>query len=117
MAVPSAEEIIGSIKATLEGIINEDLPVLTDFAQRQLKALADQTVWIAEATANGEFNSNPGLRDHFLTTLADMTNNFAKVMAGLILLTIEKIWNSLVSLLWDTLDKATGLTLPRPAPG
>lgn len=115
MGLPTVEEIIGDIKAVISGIANKDFPAISDFAQRQMRALAEQTVAIAEATAMGEFKDNPKLRDHFLDTLANMTKNFAKVVAGLIAITVEKIWNGLVNLLWNTLDKATGLSLSRPA--
>jgi hypothetical protein len=79
--------------------------------------MAEQTAFIAEATARGEFAGQSELRDHFLNTLAKMAENFARVIAGLVLITVEKIWNAIVGLLWDTLDDATGLVLPRPGLG
>ncbi len=115
--MPTADELIAAVKATISDVIKKDFPSITDFAQRQLKALADQTVLIGEATAHGEVVGKKDLLEHFLSQLAKMTENFARVMAGLVLIAIEKIWNALVDLLWDTLDGAAGFVLPRPTLG
>lgn len=109
-----ADELIAAMKAAVSGIAKKDFPALTDFAQRQMKALAEQAVWIGEATLQGEFTDKPGLRDHFLKTLDQMTKNLAAVLTGLVALSVEKIWNALVGVIWNALDKATGLALPRP---
>jgi len=113
----TADEIIAAVKATISGVINKDFPAIGAFAEGQLKAMAQQTVLIGEATAQGEFKGNDHLRDHFLNQLAKMAENFARVIAALVVIAIEKIWNALVDLLWDTLDGAAGFALPRPVRG
>ena len=110
----TADEIIAAVKATISGVIKKDFPAIGDFAEGQLRAIANQTVLIGQATVAGEFVGKDDLRDHFLNQLAKMAENFARVVAGLVLITIEKIWNAVIDLLWDTLDGAAGFALPRP---
>jgi hypothetical protein len=114
MALPTPEEILNGMEAAVTKITKKDFPVLAEFADRQMKALADQGVWIAEAMRMGEFDGKDQLRDHFLNTLSEMTENFAKVLTALVLITVEKLWNALVKVLWDAINKATSVALPLP---
>jgi hypothetical protein len=115
-ALPDPTKLIDDMKAAVTAITSKDFPALTTFAKRQMKALADQAVWIAHAQLNGDFTPRPQLRDHFLKQLDRMTQNFARVLVALVALTIEKIWNALVGVLWTAIGKAIGVTLPLPRP-
>ena len=76
--------------------------------------MAKQARWIAEAEARGEFADDPKLRDWFLTNLDDVARNFARTLRGLLAITIEKVWNAVVNVLWQVVEAAAGFRLPRP---
>jgi hypothetical protein len=53
-------------------------------------------------------------RDFFLDSLEDMALNFAKTLRGLLMVTIEKVWNAVVSVIWKAIPSVTGLALSTP---
>nr|WP_168710916.1 hypothetical protein [Ningiella ruwaisensis] len=93
-------------------VINEDITKLRGFSERQLKALATQANLIAQGVLSGAIDEE--LRDYFLDSLEDMALNFAKTLRGLLMITLEKVWNSIVGVLWNAIGKATGITLLTP---
>jgi hypothetical protein len=40
--------------------------------------------------------------------------NFAKTLRGLLMVTIEKVWNAIVGVIWKAIETATGIALPIP---
>jgi hypothetical protein len=112
--LPSVDELMKSISDAATGVINKDIKTIAGFAQSQEKKLAKFAIWIGEAELEGEFKDDPGLREDFLQSLQDMTRDFVNTLRGLTMITVEKIWNAIVNVIWDALDKATGLALPRP---
>jgi hypothetical protein len=45
-----------------------------------------------------------------------MTRSFVNTLAGLAVVTAEKLWNGIVGVLWGAINKATGLNLFPPPP-
>lgn len=43
-----------------------------------------------------------------------MATNFANTLKGLILISIEEVWNAVVNTLWGAISKAAGAALPKP---
>jgi hypothetical protein len=74
--------------------------------------MAQQAKWIAAATVSGELSSD--MRDFFLNTLKDSAVNFANTLKGLVVITIEKVWNALVGALWTAISNAIGAALQLP---
>ena len=93
-------------------VINQDVSVLRGFSERQLKALAKQAELIAKGVLSGDIDDD--LRDFFLDSLEDMALNFAKTLRGLLMVTIEKVWNALVGVLLGAVSAATGIDLAAP---
>ncbi len=112
--LPSVAQLMKDISDAASGVINKDIKTITGFAASQEKKLAKLAIWIGEAELAGEFNDDPDLRDDFLHSLQDLTRDFVNTLRGLTMITIEKIWNAIVGVILTALDKATGLTLPRP---
>lgn len=106
------DELVESLKTAASGVIQKDVTTLRGFSERQLQGMAKQAAWIAEATAKGEIDAE--LRDFFLNNLEDMAKNFANTLRGLLAVTIEKVWNALVTTLWKAIEKAAGVALPIP---
>lgn len=112
--LPKLEDLMRDISAAASAVVGKDISTITGFAKSQEIKLAKFAIWIAEAEVAGEFKNIPGLRDEFLQSLQDMILDFVNTLRGLAMVTVEKIWNAIVGVVWKALDKATGLTLPRP---
>lgn len=113
MAHPfDVDQLAADIKDAVSGVLQTDVTTLRGFSERQVKAMAKQAAWIAEATILGELSDE--LRDHFLDTLEDMARNFAHTLRGLVLITVEKVWNAVVATLWRAIGQAARIVIPLP---
>jgi predicted membrane chloride channel (bestrophin family) len=104
-------EVVDLARNAIEGIVGRDVRQIRGFSERQLKLLAKQAAWIAEARALGELDDED--YDGFLDRLEQMTRNFAETLRGLLLVTIEKIWNAVVDVLWGAIERVVGVPIPR----
>ena len=104
------EQLITDIKNTVSGILSRDVTTVRGFSSRQLRGIANQTSLIAAGIASGEITE--ATRDFFLEQLIELAQNFAKTLVGLVVATVEKVWNAIVGVLWSTISKATGIQLP-----
>lgn len=105
-------QIINDIKAAASGVIQKDISTVNGFSQRQIKKIAEQTELVGKGILNGEIT--PATQDFFLDQLAEMARNFARTLVGLIVVTIEKIWNAIIGVIWGTISKISGVVLPKP---
>ncbi len=108
--------LVDDLLRRLSEAIDGDIKEHVQFADRQAKALAKQAAWIAESTVNGELDDEE--RDWFLSNLGELTANFARTVATLTILTIEKAWNTIVEEIWKAINSAVdaslNFTLPIP---
>src|ERR1700733_15203795 len=107
------DALLANLKTVATGIIQQDVTTIEGYSERQLAAMAQQAKWIAAASLSGELSSD--MRDFFLNTLKDSATNFANTLKGLLIVTIEKLWNALVGALWGAINTAIGVALPLPA--
>lgn len=107
------ECLMTDLKVAASQVINQDITVLRGFSERQLKALAKQAELIATGVTSGEIDAD--LQDFFLDALEDMALNFAKTLRGLVMVTVEKVWNAIVCVLWQAIGAATGIRIATPA--
>lgn len=105
-------QLVTDIKTAVSGILQSDVSTFRGFSERQLEAIAKQTAFVAAGIATGEITSET--RDFFLDSLEDMALSFAKTLRGLVSVTIEKVWNAVVGVIWKAISTATGLALPVP---
>ncbi|MBN0988626.1 hypothetical protein SAMN03080615_03479 [Amphritea atlantica] len=108
----NTDQLVEDMKSAASQVINQDVTVLRGFSERQLKALAKQAQLIAAGVISGDIDAD--LQDFFLDSLEDMALNFAKTLRGLLMVTIEKVWNAVVGVLWNAIGSATGLDLSTP---
>lgn len=101
------------MKEAASQVINQDISALRGFSERQLKALAKQAELIAKGIASGDIDED--LRDFFLDSIEDMALNFAKTLRGLLMVTIEKVSNAIVRVLWSAISAASGIDLTPPS--
>ena len=104
------EDLVEEIKAAATAVLDKDVTTLRGFSDRQVKAIAQQTQLVATGIASGQITEET--REFFLDSLEDMALNFAKTLRGLLMVTVEKVWNAVVGVIWKTIDAATGIGMP-----
>ena len=111
MAIDVAQ-LVEDIKTAATQILNQDVTTLRGFSERQVKAIAQQAAFVESGILSGEITDET--RDFFLDSIEDMALNFVKTLRGLLMVTIEKVWNAIVGVIWKAIESATGFTLPKP---
>ena len=106
-------KLVDDIKAAASEVLEKDVTMLRGFSERQVKAIAQQTKLVTAGIASGQITDET--REFFLDSLEDMALNFAKTLRGLLMVTVEKVWNAVVAVIWKTISTATGLALPAVA--
>lgn len=95
--------IITDLKNITSEILGKDITQVRGFSERQLEAIALQTAVIQQGIASGDIDEE--LREFFLEGLEAMARNFVNTLKGIMMVTLEKLWNALVSYLY----KAVGI--------
>ena len=103
-------QLVNDMKTAASEILQKDVTTLRGFSERQVTALAQQTKLIAAGIASGQITEET--REFFLDSLEDMALNFAKTLRGLLMVTVEKVWNAVVGVIWKAIAGATGIALP-----
>lgn len=119
-----SDTFVSTVLGDLNDLVNGDIADYVAFAEKQMRSLGKQAAWIA-STAIVPFGHPGGFDDRgeldwFLDNLERMSANFARTIAGLTILTLEKAWNAIVGALWDAINAVTetalGFALPVPGP-
>jgi hypothetical protein len=105
-------QLIDTMKSTATAVINKDVTVLRGFSERQLEAIAKQTAFVASGITSGEITD--ATKDFFLDGIEDMVRSFSNTLRGLTAVTIEKVWNAIVGVIWDAIGKSAGIALHIP---
>jgi hypothetical protein len=105
-------QLVNDIKNAASQVLNKDVTTLRGFSDRQVKAIAQQAAFVEAGILTGGITDET--RDFFLDSLEDMALNFVKTLRGLMMVTIEKVWNAVIGVIWKAIEKATGITLPTP---
>ncbi|NIW84998.1 MAG: hypothetical protein GWN09_00055 [Gammaproteobacteria bacterium] len=106
------DQLVSDIKAAASEVLNKDVTTLRGFSERQVKAIAQQAKLVAAGIASGQITEET--REFFLDSLEDMALNFAKTLRGLLMVTVEKVWNAVVGVIWKAIGAAAGIALPTP---
>jgi hypothetical protein len=105
-------KVVSDIKTAATGVLGKDISAVEGFAETQLQMLAQQAAWIAQDTLSGQLSAD--LRDYFLENLKTLTGDFLNTLRGLVVITLEKLWNAVVGVLWDAIGSAIGVNLVAP---
>lgn len=112
MAAIDVNQLVSDIKTSATQILNKDISTVRGFSERQIKAIGQQAALVAAGIASGQITEET--REFFLESLEKMTQNFLDTLQGLLLVTIEKLWNAVVGVIWTAISGATGIVLPVP---
>lgn len=104
--------LIADMKDAASGILKSDVTTFRGFSERQIKAIAQQTSLVATGIATGEITKET--EQFFLDSIEDMTLSFVKTLRGLLMVTIEKVWNAIVGVLWNAISAVAKIVLPVP---
>src|SRR4051794_22597448 len=104
------DQLIADIKNTVSDILKKDIKAVNGFSERQLSGLAHQASLIASGIANGEITD--ATRDFFLDQLVQLAHNFVNTLIGLVIATIERLWNAVVAIIWQAISRVIGFELP-----
>ncbi|PQA58258.1 hypothetical protein [Siphonobacter curvatus] len=102
-------QLMKDISTAVSAVLGKDVTTIQGFRDRQLKAIAQQSALITAGIATGEITEET--REFFLDSLQDMVLNFLKTLQGVAQVTIEKAWNAAVTVIWDAIEKVTGIRL------
>jgi hypothetical protein len=98
-------EIIKDIKEVATNILEKDISTVRGFSERQVEAIAKQTIIIQKGVLNGDIDED--LKEFFLDGLEAMALNFVNTLKGILSVTIEKVWNAIVETLWNAIESVT----------
>jgi hypothetical protein len=109
MSSINGADLVEEIKGAASQVLSKDVATLRGFSERQIKSIAQQAELVATGIANGGITEET--REFFLDNLEDMALNFARTLRGLLMVTIEKVWNAIVGVIWGAIESATGLSV------
>lgn len=112
MAAINLDQLVSDMKTAASGILNADVSTFRGFSERQLRAIAQQAALVAMGITAKQITEET--EQFFLDSLEDMALSFAKTLRGLLMVTIEKVWNAVVGVLWNAISKAANVVLPVP---
>lgn len=98
-------QIINDIKEVASNILEKDISTVRGFSERQVEAIAKQTLIIQKGVLNGDIDED--LKEFFLNGLEAMALNFVNTLKGILSVTIEKVWNAIVDALWKAIESVT----------
>jgi hypothetical protein len=103
------DQLLDDMKNAATAIITKDVTTIRGFSNRQLNGIANQAALVATGIASGQIT--PATRDFFLDQIVELTQNFAESLVGLLMATIERVWNAIVNVIWQAISTATGINL------
>lgn len=110
MASIDISSLIQQMQSAASQVANKDISVLQGFSDRQIKAIAQQAALVSAGIASGQITEET--QSFFLDSLKTMAQSFANTLQGLTAVTIEKVWNAMVGVIWSAIGTATGIQLP-----
>jgi len=93
--------LIDTIKDVASSILEKDIALVKGFSERQVEAISKQTLIIKAGIASGEIEND--LIPFFLDGLKAMVTNFINTLKGILKVILEKVWNGIVSALYEAI--------------
>ena len=97
------QQILNDLIAALKGELGVGYCKIQDFAESQGRLLAKQAEGIAKSRAGGRLAEDNELYAFFLDNLKANSENMAKSLVMLTILTIEQAWNAVAGILWGSI--------------
>ncbi|HZP20478.1 MAG TPA: hypothetical protein VFB16_09740 [Bauldia sp.] len=107
--------LFGDLETAVTKILKQNGGMITSFARAQLQRLAKHAELMKKAALAGAFESLDDAA-HFAKSLEEMAQDFIRALGALILVTLEKVWNAIVKIVWGAINGALGALGPLPLP-
>lgn len=104
------ESLVAEMKGAATQILGDDIASIRGFSERQMRAIAQQAKFVEQGIINGQITEET--RDFFLDNLKDLVRGFVRTLQGLVIVTMEKLWNAIVGVIWRAIKAATNAILP-----
>ncbi|WP_423198277.1 MULTISPECIES: hypothetical protein [unclassified Cupriavidus] len=108
----TSEQFLDGISSAVTRTAKQGLDTIEGFSQRQVQSLARQSALVAGMLEANMFTNAE--RDFHLEGLKDMATSFVDTLAQLITITIQKVWNAVVKVIWNTINELAGTVLSIP---
>lgn len=106
------DQLVADMKSAATDVLGADVASMRGFSERQLAAIAKQAEFVAIGIATQQIS--PDMQDFFLDSLEDMALNFVKTLRGLLMVTVERVWNAVVGVIWKSISSFANISLPVP---
>jgi hypothetical protein len=106
------KDLADDITRAASDVIETDVRMIRTFSERQVEALAQQAAFVAEGIVSGTITDSTS--EFFLDELEHMAESFAKTLVRMNSVLIEKVWNAVVGVIWQAIERAAGIALPLP---
>ena len=107
----SRDELLRALRTAARAVLDADLAALRGFARAQLDALAQQALYIGAGVADGSIDEP--MRRYFLDALREMTRSFVNTLLGLAEIAAERLYNTLLEVLWRAVGTVAGIPWQR----
>jgi roadblock/LC7 domain-containing protein len=97
-------QLTTDILAALRGEITSGWGKIRAFSEKQAKALATQAAFITRSRVAGALKDDDSLFKFFTDQLKEMAANFARAVAAMTIVTLEKAWNAIVGVVWGAVN-------------
>jgi len=98
--------VVNALIGAIQTQAKQGFSTISTLVTTQAKMMAQQAAFIAESSAVGALKEDPVLKQMFVDQLADSVRGLARDVAALTILTVEKVWNAVVKVLWQAINQA-----------
>ena len=105
----NVDKLVTDIKSTATTVLGQDVSKYRGFSESQVKAIAEHAALIEKGIQSGGITD--ATKDYFLDSLEEMALNFVETLRGLLLVTIEKVWNGIVAVIWKALGQVVDIPI------
>ncbi len=98
--------VINAVINAVKTQAGQGFSTISNLVSTQAKMMAHQAAFIAESSAVGALKDDPDLKQMFVDQLAGSVRGLAHTVAALTILTVEKVWNAVVKVLWQAINQA-----------
>ena len=112
--MPNLADLVTAMEDAVSTSIGNDIRTMQGFSKQQLEDIGRLAIDFADMIDEGEFDDDAEGRQAYARILQNLIKNFTRTVEALGVLAVEKAWNAMVDVIWNALDGATGLMLPRP---
>jgi hypothetical protein len=97
------------ISNAVKSVTGEDISSIVGFAVQQLRALAQQSALVTGLAEANAFTESERL--FYLDGLKQMARSFVDTFEQIATVEIEKIYNAVISAIWQSISKLAGIPL------